>query len=76
MCVTNINNCTHTAEVEEDAGQDWGEVVMTIAHLLNHLPTKSFQGNTTYEAWHGHTPSVSYLKVFGCIAYAKDLGQL
>jgi hypothetical protein len=38
--------------------------------------TRSLQGKTPYEAWHGRTPVVSYLKTFGCVAYTKDLGQL
>jgi IS30 family transposase len=52
----------------------WGETVMMVVHLLNRSPTKSLQGKTPYEAWHGRAASMSYLKVFGCIAYAKDLG--
>jgi hypothetical protein len=49
---------------------------MTVIHLLNRSPTRSLQGKTPYEAWHGRTPTMSYLKTFGCIAYTKDLGQL
>jgi hypothetical protein len=52
----------------------WGEAVMTTMHLLHCSPTRSLQGKTPYEAWHGHTPVVSYLKTFGCVAYTKDLG--
>jgi hypothetical protein len=54
----------------------WGEAVMTTIHLLNRSSTRSLQGKTPYEAWHGHTPTVSYLKTFGCVTYTKDLGQL
>jgi hypothetical protein len=45
---------------------------MTVIHLLNRSPTRSLQGKTPYEAWHGCTPAVSYLKTFGCVAYTKD----
>jgi len=31
----------------------WGEAVATAVHLLNRSPTKSLQGKTPYEAWHG-----------------------
>jgi len=31
----------------------WWEVVVTTVHLLNRSPTKSLQGKTPYEAWHG-----------------------
>jgi hypothetical protein len=54
----------------------WGEAVMTAIHLLNRSLTRSLQGKSPYEAWHGRTPAVSYLKTFGCVAYTKDLGQL
>ena len=49
---------------------------MTAVHLLNRSSTKSLLGKTLYEAWHRRAPSVSHLKVFGCVAYVKDLGQL
>jgi hypothetical protein len=49
---------------------------MTAIHLLNLSPTRSLQGKTPYEAWHGRTPIVSYQKTFGCVAYTKDLAQL
>jgi hypothetical protein len=54
----------------------WGEAVVTAVHLLNRSPTKSLLGKTPYEAWHGRAPSMSHLKVFGCVTYVKDLGQL
>jgi hypothetical protein len=54
----------------------WGEAVVTAVHLLNRSPTKSLLGKTPYEAWHGCAPSVSHLKVFGCVTYVKDMGQL
>ena len=49
---------------------------MTAVHLLNRSPTRSLQGKTPYEAWHGRTLAVGHLKTFGCVAYTKDLGQL
>ena len=54
----------------------WGEAVMTAVHLLNRAPTRSLQGKTPYEAWHGRAPAVSYLRTFGCVAYTRELGQL
>jgi hypothetical protein len=53
-----------------------GEAVMMAIHLLNRLSTRSLQGKTPYEDWHGRTLAVSSLKTFGCVAYTKDLGQL
>ena len=37
----------------------WWEAVVTAVHLLNRSPTKSLQGKTPYEAWHGRSPSVT-----------------
>jgi len=31
---------------------------------------------TPYEAWHGRKPAVSHLRVFGCLAFAKELGHI
>jgi hypothetical protein len=52
-------------------GKFWGEAVMTVVYTLNRSPTRSVEGRTSYEAWHGKKPSVHHLRVFGCIAYMK-----
>lgn len=36
-------------------------------HLLNRSPTK---------VWHGRTPAVAHLRVFGCLYFAKELNQV
>ena len=46
----------------------WGEAVMTAVQALN--------GKTPYEAWHGRKPVVSHLRVFGCLAFAKELDHV
>jgi hypothetical protein len=51
----------------------WGEVVVTAIYILNCLPTKALNGKTSYEAWHGRRPVVSHLRVFGCLAFGKEL---
>lgn len=48
----------------------WVEAVDCTVYLLNHCPTKSVKFNTPLEIWSSIKPSVSHLKVFGCIAYA------
>ena len=45
-------------------------------YILNHSPTKALDGRTPYEAWHGHKPTVSHLRVFGCLAFTKELGHI
>lgn len=51
----------------------WGETVATAVYLLNQSPTKSLDGVTPYEAWHGRSPAVEHLRVFGCIGYVKTV---
>ena len=49
---------------------------MTAVHLLNRSPTKALDGKTPYEAWHRRKPVVSHLRVFGCLAFAKELNHV
>jgi hypothetical protein len=50
--------------------------VLTAVYILNRSPTKALNGRTPYEAWHGHKPGVSHLRVFCCLAFAKELGHV
>jgi hypothetical protein len=54
----------------------WGEAVMTDVHLLNRSPTSALDGKMSYEAWHGRKPAVSYLRVFGCLSFVKELNNI
>ncbi|OAE22678.1 hypothetical protein AXG93_2675s1110 [Marchantia polymorpha subsp. ruderalis] len=49
----------------------WEEAVLTVVYMLNRSFTRSVDGMTPYEAWHGHKPDVDHLRVFGCVAHAK-----
>ena len=49
---------------------------MIAVHLLNHSPISALDGKTTYEAWHGRKPAVSYLCIFGCLAFVKELNHV
>jgi hypothetical protein len=42
---------------------------MTTVHLLNRSPTSALDGKMPYEAWHGRKAAVSYLRVFGSLAF-------
>lgn len=44
----------------------------TAVFILNSSYTRSVNGKTPYEVWHGKKPAVHYLRVFGCIAYVKN----
>ena len=39
----------------------------TAVFILNRAPTKAMTGKTSFEAWYGCKPSVSFLWTFGCI---------
>jgi hypothetical protein len=54
----------------------WGEAVVTAVYILNRSPTKALNGRTSYEAWHGREPVVSHLRVFGCLAFGKELDHI
>jgi hypothetical protein len=54
----------------------WGEAVVTSVYILNRSPTKALNGRTLYEAWHGRKLAVSHLRVFGCLAFIKELGHI
>jgi Integrase core domain len=47
----------------------WAEAANTAAYLLNRSPASSI-GKMPYEAWHGHKPDLSHLRVFGYVAFA------
>jgi hypothetical protein len=49
---------------------------MTVVHLLNCSPTKALDGKTPYKAWHKRKLVVSHLRVFGCLAFAKELNHV
>ncbi|MCO5549363.1 hypothetical protein L7F22_002833 [Adiantum nelumboides] len=48
----------------------WMEAVACAAHVLNRCPTCALKTITPYESWYDRKPSVSYLRVFGYLAYA------
>ena len=48
----------------------WGYALETTAFILNRVPTKAVE-KTPYEIWTGKTPSLSFLKIWGCEAYVK-----
>ncbi|GAU46899.1 hypothetical protein TSUD_296780 [Trifolium subterraneum] len=48
----------------------WPEAVVWATYVLSRCPTLSVKGVTPQEAWSNVKPSVSFFKVFGCIAYS------
>jgi hypothetical protein len=54
----------------------WGEAVVMAIYILIRSPTRTLNGRTPYEAWHGHKPVVSHLRVFSCLTFGKELGHI
>jgi transposase InsO family protein len=50
----------------------WGYALETAPFTLNRVPSKSVV-KTPYEIWTGKTPSLSFLKIWGCEAFVKRL---
>ena len=48
----------------------WAEALSTAVYLRNRCLTKAVMEKTPYQAFTGEKPSVSHLRVFGCVAYA------
>ena len=42
-----------------------------VVFIINRAPTKALTDKTTFEAWYGRKPSVSFLRTFGCIGHVR-----
>ena len=49
----------------------WAEAVSNAVYTYNRCPNKALVDVTPEEAWSGKRPCISFICVFGCIAYAK-----
>ncbi|CEG38518.1 FOG: Transposon-encoded proteins with TYA, reverse transcriptase, integrase domains in various combinations [Plasmopara halstedii] len=55
--------------------QLWAECVCHVTTLVNMTPSSTTNGRTPYELWYNRKPSMDYIKVFGCSAYAHITEQ-
>lgn len=49
-----------------------GECVLTSVYLINKLPSTILKGKTPFGILFHTSPSLDHLKVFGCLAFAKE----
>ncbi|KAG8482828.1 hypothetical protein CXB51_024043 [Gossypium anomalum] len=55
----------------------WAEAASTACFLINRSPSVAIEKRTPQEVWSGNPANYSYLKIFGCPAYAHvDNGKL
>ena len=47
----------------------WAEAANTTVFMQNRLPTKALKDKTPFEACYGFKPSLSFLKVIGCVCF-------
>lgn len=50
----------------------WGDCILTVAYIINKLPTKVLENKTSLEMLLRKIPSYNHLKFFGCLAYVHD----
>lgn len=53
----------------------WGEAIRHSVYILNRIPTRALTGQMPYEVWYERKPNLSYVRVFGCLAYMKNRGN-
>ena len=49
----------------------WAEAIHAVAYIQNRVPHLLVKGKTPFEAYFGHNPDVSNLRVFGSTAWAQ-----
>ena len=48
----------------------WGEALLCACHVHNRIPSKITK-TSPYELWNGRKPNLSYIRVWGCLAFYR-----
>ena len=62
---------TSMLEAKKLAANLWVEAMNSSVYIHNRVPHSSMKGQTPFEAYFGHKPDVSNLRVFGPTAWAR-----
>ena len=58
-------------EAKDLSPKIWDEAINCATYVQNIVPHKELEEKTPFEAWSGHKPNVSHLRVFGSKAWAR-----
>ncbi|KAL5753796.1 hypothetical protein ACOSP7_022016 [Xanthoceras sorbifolium] len=61
--------CRSMLHAKNIPGRFWAEAMRTAAHVINKLPQPRLEFVSPYEKLWDKKPTVSYLRVFGCVCY-------
>ena len=53
----------------------WSFAVLHSIFIINRIPTPTLDNASPHEFLHNKVPDLSFLKVFGCLAYASSLSR-
>ena len=66
--------CAHNIlQGKNNSNGFWVEAINTAVYLKNMSPTKKLELQTPFEVFYGYKPEISYLRIFGCRAFAHIL---
>ena len=51
----------------------WGHCILSVAYIINRLPTPVLHDKSPYEKFHKQQPSLQHLRVLGCLCFAKNM---
>ncbi|KAH9650151.1 hypothetical protein KPL70_026252 [Citrus sinensis] len=71
-----VEICRSMLHAKNVPGRFWAEGMRTAAHVINKLPQPRLEFVSPFEKLWNKKPTVSYLRVFGCVCYVFDPDHL